>query len=105
MADEFDDIIALTDENGEETTWEHIGTFDVGGNCYVAMLSLDGEDECDECEEYGEECDEGEVWLMKLVTDENGEQAFSLIEDEEEYNMAAAEYTRMYDDGAFEAEE
>ena len=42
MAEEFDDLIVLTDENGEESTWEHIGTFDVGGNCYVAMLSLDG---------------------------------------------------------------
>ena len=102
MAEEFDDLIVLTDENGEESTWEHIGTFDVGGNCYVAMLSLDG---CD-CEDDDCDCDdEGEVWLMKLVTDENGEQAFALIEDEDEYDAAAMEYTRIYEEGGFDEEE
>ena len=99
MAEEFDDLIVLTDENGEESTWEHIGTFDVGGNCYVAMLSLDG---CD-CEDDDCDCDdEGEVWLMKLVTDENGEQAFELIEDEEEYEAAADKFDEYLDSLDFE---
>ena len=69
---------------------------------YVAMLSLDG---CD-CEDDDCDCDdEGEVWLMKLVTDDNGEQAFALIEDEDEYDAAAMEYTRIYEEGGFDGEE
>lgn len=110
MADEFDNLIVLTDENGEDTTWEHLGTFEAGGNCYVAMLSLDDcgcEDEhCDcGCEDDDCDCDEGEVWLMKLVTDENGDQAFALIEDEEEYAVAAEEYMKIYEEGGFDVEE
>lgn len=103
MAEEFDNLIVLTDEEGVETTWEHIGTFNVNDNCYVAMLSLDDdcgcedEHDCDCCSE-----GEGEVWLMKLVTDENGEQAFALIEDEAEYEAAADEYTRIFDEGGFD---
>ncbi len=103
MTEEFDNLIVLTDEEGVETTWEHIGTFNVGENCYVAMLSLDGDCDC-ECDD---DCDcesEGEVWLMKLVTDENGDQAFALIEDEAEYDAAAEEYTRIFDEGGFDPE-
>ena len=103
MTEEFDNLIVLTDEEGTETTWEHIGTFNVGDNCYVAMLSLDGDCDC----EGDDDCDcesEGEVWLMKLVTDENGDQAFALIEDEAEYDAAAEEYTRIFDEGGFDLE-
>ena len=72
MTEEFDNLIVLTDEEGVETTWEHIGTFNVDENCYVAMLSLDGDCDC--------ECDDAE------------------------YDAAAEEYTRIFDEGGFDPE-
>lgn len=97
MADQFDDLIVLTDENGEESTWEHIVTFELDGNTYVALQPIDGFGcDCDDCHDEDCDCDDEdeEAWLLKLV-DEDGEQAFALIEDEDEYNAAADEYMRI----------
>ncbi len=70
--------ITLTDEDGKETNFEVIGTFEVDNNQYIALIPVDGEE--DECV------------LLKISTDENGEEMLITIDDDEEFEKAAAAF-------------
>ena len=79
MADEtFDfeeEVFTLTDEEGNESDFEFIGKIELGDNTYVALVPVDG--------------DEEEYVILKVDTDENGEEYLSTIEDDEEFDKAA----------------
>lgn len=97
---EFEDnLIQLIDEDGQELNFEHIMTFDYEGKQYIVLTpaddeyydddddnieelaELDGADESD-IEEYDEE-DEGELIILEVSKDENGEDLFLSIEDDD----------------------
>lgn len=79
MAEEtFDfeeEVFTLTDEEGNESDFEFIGRIELDGNNYVALIPVDGEDE--------------EYVILKVDTDENGEEYLVTIEDDEEFDKAA----------------
>lgn len=79
MAEEtFDfeeEVFTLTDEEGNESDFEFIGRIELDGNNYVALIPADGEDE--------------EYVILKVDTDENGEEYLVTIEDDEEFDKAA----------------
>ena len=79
MAEEtFDfeeEVFTLTDEEGNESDFEFIGRIELGENTYVALVPVDG--------------DEEEYVILKVDTDENGEEYLSTIEDDEEFDKAA----------------
>lgn len=79
MAEEtFDfeeEVFTLTDEEGNESDFEFIGKIELGDNTYVALIPVDG--------------DEEEYVILKVDTDENGEEYLSTIEDDEEFDKAA----------------
>ena len=79
MAEEtFDfeeEVFTLTDEEGNESDFEFIGKIELGDNTYVALVPVDG--------------DEEEYVILKVDTDENGEEYLSTIEDDEEFDKAA----------------
>lgn len=79
MAEEtFDfeeEVFTLTDEEGNESDFEFIGKIELGDNTYVALVPVDG--------------DEEEYVILKVDTDENGEEYLSTIEDDEEFDRAA----------------
>lgn len=79
MADEtFDfeeEVFTLTDEEGNESDFEFIGRIELDGNMYVALIPTDGDDE--------------EYVILKVETDENGEEFLITIEDDEEFDKAA----------------
>lgn len=83
MADEEifenDDIYTLTDEDGNESDFELIGSVEVEGTAYYALIPY-SEDESDEPEEY---------IVLRGEKDENGEEVLVSIDDDEEFDRIA----------------
>lgn len=100
MSQERDDIVVLVDENGVETEFEHLDTIEMNGTEYVVLLPL--MDEEDETVDYDEDEDEGEVFILKVDHDENGDESYVSIEDEEEIDEVFEEFKlRMEDEYDF----
>ncbi len=81
------EIYTLTDEEGVETDFELIGSNVVDGVTYVALAP------CDE--------DSDEYVILKIKTDENGEEIFETIDDDDEFDKIAD----MFDDMLFGEED
>ena len=78
MADdifETDDIITLTDEDGEEKQFQLLGSCELDGVEYLAMVPLDEDKE--------------EYVILKREADENGEVMLVTIDDDEEFDRVA----------------
>lgn len=78
-----DNIIKLIDENDEEKEFEVLATFEVEDVEYAALLPLEGEEE---------------VYLLKMIYDENEDVILMNIEDEEEFSDVAAAYEAIIDE-------
>ncbi len=78
-----DDIITITDEDGQEYVLEVLATLEVEGSQYYALVPANTEDD-----------EDLEVSILKAV-DEDGEEILCAIEDEEElervYNIMMEE--------------
>lgn len=89
MADEEemfseDEIIELTDEEGNESQFEIIGSHEIDGVTYFALVPIeDNEDE--------------EYVILKAETDEEGEETLVTIDDDEEFERIAD----IFDDELF----
>ena len=80
-------IIALTDDEGDEVEFECLMTFDCGDHFYASLLPVVPL----------EDFEEGEVLIMRL--DEEGEESvFSPVESEEELEAAWNEFIRLYEE-------
>ncbi len=79
MADETlefeQEIFTLTDEEGNESEFELIGTMEIDETTYVALMPTEGADD--------------EYVILKLTTDENGEEFLITIDDDDEFDKAA----------------
>ncbi len=81
MSEELNEnIISLEDENGQEQDFEHIDTLELDGETYVALVPVD-------------ESEEGELIVLKIVGDEDGEEVLSSIDDDAEYNRVVEKFT------------
>ncbi len=97
MPEEFNpDIVTLSDDDGKEYTFEILDAIEDDENRYLALLPIyeDPQKILD---------DSGELVIVK-VEEENGEEFFSEIEDDEEYEMVADAFIDRLQD-AFEIEE
>ena len=70
-----DNIIELTDEDGVTTQFEYLTTIEHEDKLYVVLMVLEGA--ADEENE-----DEGEVLILEIAKDENGEDVYVSVEDE-----------------------
>ena len=73
------DLITLTDEDGEEHVFELVDTLEHGGENYVALVAYH-----EEPEEVLE--DDGDLVIMKIISEENGEEILEIIEDDDEFD-------------------
>ncbi len=79
MSKEYNpDIVSVIDEDGKEHTFEELDRIETDKGRYVALLPI-----FDDAQEQLE--DSGEFLILK-VTEENGENYLSVIEDEDEFN-------------------
>lgn len=92
MADEktlFDEneepeIFLLTDENGKESKFELIGETEMDGSIYYAMIPIE-----DKTDEYV---------ILKVVTDENGDDMLESVDDDDEFEKIADLFDDMFMD-------
>lgn len=97
MSEERDNIIVLVDEDGEETEFELIDSFELNGNEYVVLLPAIGYEEV-----YDEDEDEEEVVILRVERNENDEESFVNIEDDDELDSVFEEFkSRMEDEYDF----
>lgn len=76
------EVYTLTDEDGKEGEFELIGSLDIDGQSYVALIPL--EDENSE-----EKDDEDYGFVILKVVEEDGEEVFVSIDDDEEFEKVA----------------
>lgn len=84
MADNFNneynpDLISVIDEEGVQHTFEELDRIETDDGRYVALLPV-----YDEAEEILDDC--GELIILSVVEDEDGETYLEPIEDEKLFN-------------------
>lgn len=80
--DESNNLIELTDEDGVKTLFEYLTTIPYENSEYVVLMVVDEDDELEDEEDDDEYDDEGEVVILRIETDENGEDTYVTCEDE-----------------------
>ena len=82
------EFYTLTDEDGNETEFEVIGSAEINGIEYFAMVPSDSAAGSDGMIEYV---------LLKKEKDESGEEMFVTIDDDEEFDRVADYFDDMFD--------
>ena len=79
MADETfefeQELFTLTDEEGNESDFELIGSIELDGVTYVGLVPVEG--------------DSDEYVILKLTEDEDGDEILVTIDDDDEFDKAA----------------
>ncbi len=78
----------LTDEDGNEIEFELIGSGEVDGVMYYAMIPAEEADD--------ENRDTFEYVILKSEIDENGDESLSTIDDDEEFDRVADFFDDMF---------
>lgn len=79
----------LTDEEGNELQFEVIGTAELNGTVYHAMIPVDDQPEEEDVYEYV---------ILKVEKDEDGEDILVTIDDDEEFDDVADYFDDMLSD-------
>ena len=82
MSEERDNILELIDEDGVEHDFEVLDIFELEENSYAVLLPLDDP----------EFADSDDAVIMRVDTDENGEDVLCDIEDDEEWEKVVDYY-------------
>ena len=91
---ELPEIIELTDDDGNVTRFEYMATIDYQGELYVALMLADEDEENEE--------EEGNVVILKIEQDENGEDIYVSIEDEALADAVFQKFLDMVDEADLE---
>lgn len=83
LIDDEDNTVELTDEDGETVQFEHLASVLHEGKEYVVLLPLDEE---------SADSDDGEVLILEIGQDENGEDIYVSVEDD---NIAQAVFDKF----------
>ena len=94
--DEQVEKFTLTDEDGNELEFELIGSGEVDGVMYYAMIPAD--------EAEDENRDTFEYVILKSEVDENGDESLFTIDDDEEFDRVADFFDDMFSTVDFDQE-
>ncbi len=94
--DEQVEKFTLTDEDGNELEFELIGSGEVDGVMYYAMIPAD--------EAADEDRDTFEYVILKSEVDENGDESLFTIDDDEEFDRVADFFDDMFSTVDFDQE-
>jgi uncharacterized protein YrzB (UPF0473 family) len=85
---EFDtEFYTLTDEDGNEIEFEVLATAEIDGVTYYAMAPAESDDDSDVLE----------YVLLKVITDESGEDMFETVVDADEEEKVAQYFDELFD--------
>lgn len=87
MNEQLHNLIELIDENNETVTFEHIMTLDYNGSEYVVLAPVDEE---------ADSTEEDEVVIFRVEQDENGDDYYTVIEDENELDEVFSAVMEVY---------
>ena len=87
VIDEEDDIIVLTGEDGTEREFYHIATIDYDEKWYIFLHPV----------EEMEDVAEDEALIFEIKEDEDGNDLFTLLEDDDLIDKVYAEYIKELD--------
>ncbi len=90
------ETFTLTDEEGNEIEFELIGSGEVDGVMYYAMIPAE--------EAKDENRDTFEYVILKSEVDENGDESLFTIDDDEEFDRVADFFDDMFSTVDFDAE-
>ena len=82
---ERDNIVELIDEDGNEVKFEHVMTVEYEGDAYILLSPA----------EPMEDLADDEVMILKIVTDENGDETYESVEDEALLEAVFNEYLKI----------
>ena len=82
MTDNNEQIITLTDEEGNETDFYVIGDLAVDGKTYEALEPVENEND--------------EYVILRVETDENGEETLATIDDDDEFDKVAEAFENEF---------
>ena len=91
------ETFTLTDEEGNEIEFELIGSGEVDGVMYYAMIPAE--------EAEDENRDTFEYVILKSEVDENGDESLFTIDDDEEFDRVADFFDDMFSTVDFDAED
>jgi uncharacterized protein YrzB (UPF0473 family) len=95
MAEERDDILVLTDEDGNEHEFEVVDYFEVDDKEYAVLLPADEEQE-----------EEDEALIFRVEEDQDGNQVLVEIEDDDEWERVVSAWEEMVaEEAEYEDEE
>ncbi len=84
------EFFTLVDENGDEISFELIGMTEYKGNTYYAMIPADA---ADEAPEEGGFC---EYVILRVETEEDGENTLVSVDDDDEFDDVADIFDDMF---------
>ena len=84
--EEREDVITLTDEEGNEVDFMDIDGTEYNGQTYLMLVEADAADD-----------EESEALLLRVDSD-GEEDILVTVDDEEEFNAVAAQFEQQYED-------
>lgn len=91
---EDDEIYTLTDEEGKEQDFQLLGTCEIEGVEYLALVPVE------------EGSEPAEYVILKVEKDENGEEMLVTIDDDEEFDRVADLFEdNLFDEVDYDGEE
>ena len=82
---EREDIIELVDEEGNDVRFEHLMTLEHNGNIYICLVPVDPM----------EDVAEDELVIMRIETDEEGNDYYATIDDDAELDSVFEKYLEI----------
>ena len=82
---ERDDIVQLVDEDGNEVQFEHLMTLEHEGRAYICLVPV----------EPMEDVAEDELVILRIETDEDGNDIYATIEDDAELDAVFEKYLEI----------
>ena len=80
-----EDIVELVDEDGNEVRFEHLMTLENGGKSYICLVPV----------EPMEDVAEDELVILRIETDDEGNDVYATIDDDEELDAAFEKYLEI----------
>lgn len=80
-----EDIIELVDEDGNEVSFEHLMTLEHDGKAYICLAPV----------EPMEDVAEDELVIMRIETDEEGNDYYATVDNEDELDAVFEKYLEI----------
>ena len=82
---ERENIIELVDEEGNEVNFEHLMTLEHEGKAYICLVPVEPMDDVEE----------DELVIMRIETDEEGNDFYATIDDDDELDAVFEKYLEI----------